>query len=66
MAVFKIEEVKEYACHLWTMGAYVQKPTPQLVGLKDNEVIGAQDAKSLYPTIMALLNIGYDTLRGRI
>ena len=60
------KEVKELAAHLRTMGAYVQAPNPQIVGLSKYQVVGSQDAKSLYPTIMVLLNIGYDTLRGRI
>lgn len=60
------KDVKELAAHLRTMGAYVQQPNPQIVGLSKFQVIGSQDAKSLYPTIMVLLNIGYDTLRGRI
>jgi len=59
-------DVKELAAHLRTMGAYVQQPNPQITGLSKYQVIGSQDAKSLYPTIMVLLNIGYDTLRGRI
>lgn len=62
----KQKDVKDLAAHLRTMGAYVQAPNPQIVGLSNKQVIGSQDAKSLYPTIMVLLNIGYDTLRGRI
>lgn len=63
---YKQNQVKELAAHLRTMGAYVQQPNPQVVGLSKYQVVGSQDAKSLYPTIMVLLNIGYDTLRGRI
>jgi len=59
-------DVKEAASHLRTLGAYVQKPTPAIVGLDDYSIVGSQDAKSLYPTIVVLLNIGYDTFRGRI
>jgi len=62
----KVSVVKELAPHLMTMGAYVQSPVTQIVGLDNTQVIGSQDAKSLYPTIMVLMNIGYDTLRGRI
>ena len=63
---YKQNDVKDFAAHLKTLGAYVQPPIPQIVGLSNYQVIGSQDAKSLYPTIMVLLNIGYDTLRGRI
>lgn len=63
---YKTKNIKELAAHLKTMGAYVQQPTPQIVGLSNTQVVGSQDAKSLYPTIMVLLNIGYDTLKGRI
>lgn len=66
MKEFKQKDIKEFALHLKTLGAYVQQPRPQVVGLSRTQVVGSQDAKSLYPTIMALLNIGYDTLRGRI
>ncbi len=59
------ENIKSFACHLKTMGAYVQQPVPAIVGLSDYQAIGSQDAKSLYPTIMVLGNIGYDTLWGR-
>ena len=62
----KKADVVLYSPHLMTLGAYVQKPNPQIIGLSNFEVIGSQDAKSLYPTIMVLMNIGYDTLRGRI
>lgn len=63
---YKVKDIKEFAAHLKTMGAYVQQPNPQIVGLSNTQVVGSQDAKSLYPTIMVLLNIGYDTLKGRI
>jgi DNA polymerase elongation subunit (family B) len=66
MSEYKVKEIKEFAAHLSTMGAYVQAPKPQIVGLSKTQAIGSKDAKSLYPTIMVLLNIGYDTLRGRI
>ena len=62
--VYKVQELKGLA-HLSTKGAYVQKPNPQIVGRDPRTVIGSQDAKSLYPTIMVLLNIGFDTLKGR-
>lgn len=64
--ILTAENIKEFACHLKTMGAYVQQPVPAIVGLSDYQVIGSQDAKSLYPTIMVLGNIGYDTLWGRV
>lgn len=60
------EMIKKYACHLKTMGAYVQEPIPRITGLDMYQVISSLDAKSLYPTIMVLSNIGYDTLYGRI
>ncbi len=62
----KKSDVGDCSPHLMTLGAYVQQPDPRVVGLSEKEVIGSQDAKSLYPTIMVLMNIGYDTLRGRI
>ena len=62
----KKSDIADLAPHVMTMGAYVQQPFPSIVGLKDDEALGSQDAKSLYPTIMVLMNIGYDTLRGRI
>ncbi len=66
MEEYKLSDVKKFAAHLKTLGAYVQQPTPAIVGLRSDQVIGSQDAKSLYPTIVVLLNIGYDTFRGRI
>lgn len=66
MPSYTIKEIKALAPHLKTMGAYVQAPEPKIVGTSNTQIIGSQDAKSLYPTIMVLLNIGYDTLRGRI
>lgn len=63
---FTQSDMQELAAHLRTLGAYVQPPIPQIVGLSNYQVIGSQDAKSLYPTIMVLLNIGFDTLKGRI
>lgn len=64
--ILNAENIKAFACHLKTMGAYVQQPVPAIVGLSDYQAIGSQDAKSLYPTIMVLGNIGYDTLWGRV
>jgi len=63
---YTVQQIKEFAAHLKTLGAYVQQPNPAIVGLLLTQIIGSQDAKSLYPTIMVLLNLGYDTLRGRI
>lgn len=60
------ELLKKYLSHIRTMGAYVQDPKPAVVGLSAFQVIGSQDAKSLYPTIMVLSNIGYDSLYGRV
>jgi hypothetical protein len=60
------ENIKQFACHLKTLGAYVKSPIPGIFGLSDFQVIGSQDAKSLYPTIMVLCNIGYDSLYGRV
>jgi DNA polymerase elongation subunit (family B) len=64
--VLTAANIKEFACHLKTLGAYVQQPIPAIVGLSDYQAIGSQDAKSLYPTIMVLGNIGFDTLYGRV
>lgn len=59
-------DIKEFAFHLRTIGAFVQTPIPSVVGLPLNHVIGSVDAKSLYPTIMGNGNIGYDSLFGRV
>lgn len=64
--LFKKEEIKSLALHTSTIGAFVQQPNPSIVGVEENEIIASCDAKSLYPTIMALLNIGYDTLFARL
>lgn len=64
--VISKDDFKNYALHLSTMGAFVQQPNPCIVGVSEDEIIMSCDAKSLYPTIMALLNIGFDTLYGRI
>jgi len=66
MIEYTMNQVKDTAAHLRTLGAYVQQPVPGIVGLDSRSIIGSQDAKSLYPTIVVLLNIGYDTFRGRI
>ena len=66
MMQFKKSEIKELAFHLRTVGAFVQTPVPSVVGLKNDEVIGSVDAKSLYPTAMCNGNIGYDSLFGRV
>jgi DNA polymerase elongation subunit (family B) len=63
---FNQSTIKTFAAHLKTLGAYVQQPTPQIAGVKQNEIIFSSDAASLYPTIMVLLNIGYDTFMGRV
>jgi DNA polymerase elongation subunit (family B) len=64
--VLSQDNIKTFSCHLKTMGAYVQQPNPAIVGLSDFQVIGSQDARSLYPTIMILCNIGYETLYARL
>ena len=58
--------IKKYAWHLKTMGAYVQEPTPAIVGLDEQTVIASNDAAALYPTTGIYQNLGYDTLRDRI
>ncbi len=60
------EIIKKYVWYLKTMGAYVMQPTPAIVGLEDNVVIGSNDAAALYPTTGIYQNLGYDTLRDRI
>ena len=62
----KLTDIKKNACHLKVMGAFVQDPNPGVYGLEDNVIIMSNDASSLYPTIEILLNIGYETLFGRI
>ncbi len=66
MTEYSMNDVKKFASHLRTLGAYVQDPDPTIVGLSKNKAIGSQDAAALYPSIVVLLNIGYDTFRGRI
>lgn len=62
----KLTDVKKNACQLKVMGAFVQDPNPGVYGLDDREIIMSNDASALYPTIEVLLNIGYETLYGRI
>jgi len=62
----KLNDIKKNACQLKVMGAFVQDPNPGVYGLEDNVIIMSNDASSLYPTIEILLNIGYETLFGRI
>ena len=64
--LYKKEEIKTLNLHNKTLGAFVQQPNPTIVGIAENKVISSIDAKSLYPTIMALMNIGYDTLYARV
>lgn len=59
-------EIKKYNLHIKTMGAYVQTPIEGILGLDIKKIIASVDAKSLYPTIMANGNIGYDSLFGRV
>ena len=60
------ENIKKFAWHLKTLGAYVQSTDGQIVGLEDNIVISSNDAAALYPTVGIFNNLGYDTLRDRI
>jgi len=62
----KLTDIKKNACQLKVMGAFVQDPNPGVYGLEDNVIIMSNDASALYPTIEVLLNIGYETLFGRI
>ncbi len=62
----KLLNVKKNGCHLKVMGAFVQDPNPGVYGLDDRTIIMSNDASALYPTIEVLLNIGYETLYGRI
>lgn len=49
------------------LGALVVEPKPGLYGhFNDNEAIVSVDFSSLYPTIMTLYNIGFETLRAKI
>lgn len=65
-SITSVKDVRKRSIHTNTMGAFVQQPTPSIVGVEENKIITSQDAKSLYPTIMALLNIGFDTLYARV
>jgi DNA polymerase elongation subunit (family B) len=60
-----LDDIKTKAAHLKVMGAYVQAPTPSIVGLSEDEVIASNDASALYPTTIIHQNIGFDTLRHR-
>ncbi len=60
------ENIKKFAWHLKTLGAYVQQPTPSVVGLDSKTVIASNDAAALYPTTGIYQNLGYDTLRDRL
>lgn len=64
--IYNKMEIKKFAAHLSTIGAFVQQPDPGIVGVEETEILFSCDAKSLYPTIMALLNIGFDTLYARV
>jgi len=58
--------IKKHAWHLKVMGAYVQAPTPAIVGLDNNSIIASNDAAALYPTSIIYSNIGFDTIRHRV
>ncbi len=60
------ENIKKFAFHLKTAGAYVMDPKSSIVGLDENTVIASSDAAALYPTVGVFSNLGYDTLRDRI
>jgi DNA polymerase elongation subunit (family B) len=62
----KLTDIKKNASYLKVMGAFVQDPNPGVYGLENNVIIMSNDASALYPTIEVLLNIGYETLYGRI
>lgn len=60
------DTIKKFAWHLKVMGAYVQQPTPAIVGLDENSIIGSNDAAALYPTGIIYGNTGFDTIRHRV
>ena len=62
----KMQDIRSFGAHLRVQGAYVQQPTPGIVGLDNISIIMSCDATSLYPTSEILSNIGYETLKGRI
>jgi len=66
MELLSLDSIKKYAWHLKTMGAYVQEPTPAIVGLDEYTVIASNDAASMYPISGIHQNLGYDTLRDRL
>lgn len=51
-SITSVKDVRKRSIHTNTMGAFVQQPTPSIVGVEENKIITSQDAKSLYPTIM--------------
>lgn len=63
---FPKKDIQKLSFHTRTLGAFVQEPVPNVVGLLPNEVIASVDAKSLYPTTMVNGNIGYDSLFARV
>jgi DNA polymerase elongation subunit (family B) len=63
---FDLDVIKDNAFHLKVLGAYVQSPTPMIVGLDTNSIVSSNDAAALYPTSIIYSNIGYDTIRHRI
>jgi len=52
--------------HTDVKGAYVGEPTPDIVGLPDDDIIMSADASALYPTITILSNISLESLHSRI
>lgn len=61
-----LDTIKKYGWHLKVLGAYVQEPTPSVVGLDERTVIASNDAAALYPTGIIYSNIGFDTIRDRV
>lgn len=58
--------IKKFAWHLKVMGAYVQQPSPAIVGLDEKTIIASNDAAALYPTGIIYGNMGFDTIRHRV
>jgi len=64
--ILSLDNIKKYSWHLKVMGAYVQQPTPAIVGLDLQTIIASNDAAALYPTSIIYSNIGFDTIRHRV
>jgi len=64
--ILDLDNIKEHNWALNVLGAYVQDPSPAVVGLDEFTLVTSSDAAALYPTGIIYGNIGFDTIRDRI